>query len=283
MHHDEHTQIWQQLNGLHRAIAELIEIQRAALASMQPLGHSPPAAFAQCLTQLDRLQEQLQPLHQAAEQAQQTPSGETQRFVEIDVERINVIEADGTLRMALANAHRMADPVVDGEVIHHRDGSDGYAGIIFFNGNGDECGGLIYSGQRNADGYTAGGLLTFDQFKQDQVVWIDHYEENGTRIGGLHVWDRPDVALHDWLPRMREIEKLPDEAAQNAALAEMRAEGLFGRKRIFVGKTPDKEAVLDLCDAQGHVRARLAVEAEGAARLEFMDEAGQVVASIPEV
>lgn len=279
---NERTEIWQQLTGLHEAIAELIQIQRTTVAANPQAEGKTESEIAQISIQLEQLHERLQPLREMAEQPRQERDEAKQHFVEIDVERINVVEADGTIRMALANAHRMADPVVDGEVLGEREGSDGFAGIIFFNAEGDECGGLGYTGQRTEEGYTSAGLLTFDQFKQDQVVWMNHFEENGNRTGGLHVWDRPDMPLPELIASIEAVEKLPDEEARRAAFQQMREEGKLAARRIFVGKTVDKDAVLNLCDAQGRIRARLVVEAEGTAKLEFMDEGGAVVASLPE-
>ena len=72
----------------------------------------------------------------------------------IDVERINVVEQDGTLRMVFANSALAPDPVVDGQVLKRDSGNA--AGIVFYNEHGDECGGLVFRGQRREDGYTAG-------------------------------------------------------------------------------------------------------------------------------
>lgn len=40
-----------------------------------------------------------------------------QKFGEIDVERINIVEKDGRLRLAIANAERQAVTVIDGKQI----------------------------------------------------------------------------------------------------------------------------------------------------------------------
>ena len=80
-----------------------------------------------------------------------------QRFQKIDVERINVIERDGRVRLVLSNAERQADAVIDGRTI--APGRRRPAGMIFFNEVGDEVGGLIFSGQTQNGTPQASGSL----------------------------------------------------------------------------------------------------------------------------
>jgi len=95
--------------------------------------------------------------------------GQKARFEEIDVERINVVEKDGTLRLVISNKARAPDPVVSGKTYPR--GGGNRAGFIFFNDEGNENGGLIYGGRRDRDGtFHAEGALLFDQFDQDQVA-----------------------------------------------------------------------------------------------------------------
>src|SRR5438094_10552353 len=86
-----------------------------------------------------------------------------QKFEEIDVERINVVEKDGKLRMVISNQERQHPGIVDGKPIE-RYGRPRPPGIIFFNKSGDECGGLIFDGDRNQGQSLA---LSFDKFRQD--------------------------------------------------------------------------------------------------------------------
>lgn len=50
---------------------------------------------------------------------------------------------------------------------------------------------------------------------------------------------------------------------------------------MFLGST-DRTAAVLLRDPEGRPRIRLAVDSAGAARLEFLDEAGEVVQALPE-
>jgi hypothetical protein len=94
-----------------------------------------------------------------------------QRFTEIDVERINVVEPDGRLALAIANTQRIAAPMIDGKELplELSQGRVGSAGMIFFDPQGTEVGGLTFRTELRPDGtYTATRSLTFDQHQQDQ-------------------------------------------------------------------------------------------------------------------
>jgi hypothetical protein len=130
-----------------------------------------------------------------------------QRFTEIDVERLNVVEPDGRLAPAIANRQRIAAPMIDGKELPRElsQGRVGSAGMIFFDPQGTEAGGLTFRTELRPDGtYTATRSLTFDQHQQDQVVGLQ-YSDNGKNRGqGLSVWDRPTSITLLWsTPRMR--------------------------------------------------------------------------------
>ena len=60
----------------------------------------------------------------------------------ISVERINIVEKDGKLRMVISNRARQHPGVLDGKVMPRPNGRP--PGMIFFNHRGDEAGGLIF-------------------------------------------------------------------------------------------------------------------------------------------
>src|SRR5258705_14015899 len=68
--------------------------------------------------------------------------GQKMRFREIDVERIKVVEKDGTLRLVISNKARAPDPVVGGKT-HPRGGGE-RGGVFFFNDEGNEKRGPMY-------------------------------------------------------------------------------------------------------------------------------------------
>ena len=181
---------------------------------------------------------------------------------EVDLERVNIVEPDGTLRLAISNKERAPDGVIDGKIFPREDGND--AGLIFYNDLGDECGGLVFGARAHEDGHDAGMSLTLDQFRQDQVVGVIYLDRDGRRSAGLHVWDRPDISLATLAERHEQTGEMPDAGAQ----------------RLFVGRNADNAATVALHDAAGKVRLRLVVAASGAAAVEFLDADGTVVRTI---
>src|SRR5262249_37180953 len=73
-----------------------------------------------------------------------------QKFDEIDVERINIVEKNGKLDMVISNQERQHPGVVNGKVIERK--SPRPPGMIFFNQLGDEMGGLIF-GENGGKGH----------------------------------------------------------------------------------------------------------------------------------
>ncbi len=202
----------------------------------------------------------------------QTPA--PQRIDELTVERLNVVDANGTLRLVIANKDRMHPGVMDGVTINRRRPS---AGLIFFNDEGDEVGGLTYDGEERAAQRRAGAQLAFDQLKQDQTVAITYSESNGQRMAGLQVWDRADTHLTELIKKLNDANALTNDADREKAVKAARAAAPAGPRRVFVGKNQEKAATVSLADATGKPRLTLTVAADGGASIDFLDAAGKVV------
>jgi hypothetical protein len=209
---------------------------------------------------------------------------EKQRFAEIDVERINVIEPDGALRLVISNRARSIGPIYKGQPFGYPGGTR--PGMIFFNDEGTENGGLTFSGRRRPDGtYSAGTHMSFDQFDQDQVVVLNYADDNGTRRMGLTVGDRANVNIFDMVQERDSIMRMPEGPARQQALQEWAAprDGVpLYAQRVYVGRDPSKSAVVDLSDPQGRPRIRMRVDSLGVPSLEFLDENGNVMSRLPE-
>lgn len=210
----------------------------------------------------------------------------TQRFTEIDVERINVIEKDGKLRLTISNSARLPDPVIGGKSYPLRGGTGaGSAGLIFFNDEGNENGGLAYAGRQTATGFRANGHLTFDQFDQDEALALSYSDVDGRRRMGLSIADRANVPIQQFAESALVIMRLPDGPEKSRRLQQLRespvGEGGKSRMRVFVGRTVDRAAQLQLSDPTGRPRLRLTVDSLGAVALEFLDEAGRTTHRYP--
>lgn len=206
------------------------------------------------------------------------------KFTEIDVERINVVEPDGKLRMVIANRPRSIGPIYKGKPFGYPGGSR--PGIIFFNDEETENGGLTFTGGRGADGkYRASSGFSFDQFNQDQVLYLQYADDNGTRRMGLTVADRADADIFDIVQQRDSLSRLPDGPAKEAALRTLMGPRngvpLFAQ-RVYVGRDQARSAVINLSDQNGRPRLRLRVDSLGAPSLEFLDDSGRVTARLPE-
>lgn len=207
------------------------------------------------------------------------------RFQEIDVERINIIEKNGTLRLAISNNERSPGPVIGGHYMKSREGKRG-AGMIFFNSKGDECGGMTWESSEQDGRIQADAGLMFDQYNQDQTVGITYSQMNEQRSAGLRVWERSLMPLADFARLVNEIELMKEGPERTEAIKKIReaaaAEGLGGAQRVFVGRTEKNEAVVSLADAKSKPRIVLSVDAADIAKIQFLDENGKVIFSLPD-
>lgn len=196
------------------------------------------------------------------------PSGRTARFESIDVGRINIREPDGTLRMTIANAAQAPGFITKGKEYPRPDRR--MAGMLFFNDEGTENGGLIFAGKDEKGRASGGGSLTFDRYHQDQVVQLFGFEEGQQRSAGIKVNDQPEGRLDfDAIDRVRTLPEDQQEAAFKAANG-------GGTQRLFAGRAVDKSSQLVLRDGQGRKRLVLRVGQDGAATIDFLDAAGKV-------
>src|SRR5688500_8532788 len=201
----------------------------------------------------------------------------------LTVERLNIVDSTGALALVLANGARLPGATFEGrEYPQSFVGRGRSAGMIFFNAAGDEVGGLIYEGAARDSGYRAFGHLSFDQWKQNQVVAIQYQDNGRSRSAGLRVWDRPTNDLEAQFAlaqRMLATPAGPLRDSLNAERLRVRAQ-VEGASRLFLG-SDDRVAALELKDGAGRTRVRLSVDSAGAAQLVFLDSAGSTQATYP--
>lgn len=165
-----------------------------------------------------------------------------QVFDEIQVHRIDVVEPDGTLRMVISNKAQLPGVIVKGNEQPPSDRPQ--AGMLFYNEEGSETGGLIFGGHKNAAGRVENccGSLSFDRYGANQIVQLAGVDDVTDQFTGVSVKD--------------------------------------ARPRIWVGRKGDGAAAIYLMDGAGRQRIAMIAPSSGSPRLEFFDESGKVVQTL---
>jgi hypothetical protein len=200
-----------------------------------------------------------------------------QAFDTLEVQRINLREKDGTLRMVLSNRAEFPGIIWRNQDHPHPNRSNA-AGMLFFNDEGTENGGLIYGAAKGPDGKVQGfGHLSFDQYENDQVLALEQSESDGHRQAGLTIMDRPDASMN--VPELMRVMKLPEGPEKTAAMKGLESQGFGGASRLFIGKQEGTVA-LSLKDATSKTRLRVRVTPQGETAIEFVDAEGKVARAI---
>jgi hypothetical protein len=208
------------------------------------------------------------------------------KFTEIDAERINIREKDGKLRLAIANTDRMPGGTVAGVDLKFRDGKRGGAGMIFFNDEGDEDGGFTWQGKSTDGKHTVSSTIRFDNYRQNEAIGMSHSQDGDVKESALEVWDSPNTPISaEFARQYATVESMPEGPDKKAALTAMlqQHESEVGHltRRVFVGRTNKDDAAVLLMDRNGKPRIRMAVDSANTPSLEFLDEGGKVVYSLP--
>src|SRR5947208_3966082 len=167
------------------------------------------------------------------------------KFDEIDVERINVVEKDGKLRLVISNRDRSPGPIAYGKPFGYAGGSR--PGMIFFNDEGSENGGLTFTGKRQPDGkYSSTVHMSFDQYNEDQVIVLQYADENGVQRKGLSILDRANVPILELVKQQEALQKMPAGPAKDSAMKrflEPKPGEPLAAQRLFFGRDPSKAAL----------------------------------------
>lgn len=204
----------------------------------------------------------------------------TASFDTIDVERINVREPDGTLRLVLSSKAQFPGLYFEGKEYEHPNRST--AGMLFFNDEGTEQGGLIFGGETDADGnVNAYGHLSFDQYEQDQVLYLSTADSDSLHKAGISVWDRPDWSMQGLMQVLERTKGEPDSVRQ-AAIGEFFQGRESAHPRMYIGKSQNGTVSVRLNDPDGRERLVLEVAPDGTPALRMLDADGNEVARFPE-
>ncbi|MFC4212108.1 hypothetical protein ACFOWA_12985 [Pedobacter lithocola] len=207
-------------------------------------------------------------------------------FEEISAERINIVEKNGALRMVISNKNRSPEVLAYGKGFTPPIPGGTRPGLIFFNDEGTENGGLVFMGGKDSTGkYSATGHLSFDQYNQNQVLYLQYADSNGEQSTGLHIDDwQTSPPFWQWRAAYKKAQTLPDGSEKEALLKKL-IEPKKGQKayaqRVFVGKDEEKTAMVILADRMGKPRLKLLVDSNGVAKLNFLDQNGKVTYSLP--
>ena len=206
-------------------------------------------------------------------------TGDSTRNGNFDVltaQRINIVEPDGRLALVISDHANQHPGRIDGKDIPARDRP---AGLIYFNEEGDECGGFLWNGNKKENGMT----LTADQYKNDQIMALDYEDDHGatpSRMYGFRLWDRSDsFTLGKELAYSDSLQRLHDTAAYHAGFEILRKRGLVGVDRLFLGRTKDGSTGLFLRDDKGVPRLRIYVSKQNEPVIETLNEKGEMVHS----
>lgn len=191
--------------------------------------------------------------------------------------------------MVLANSQRPPAATVDGQVL--LEGQDeerrGTPSMIFFDGKGDEVGGMTFGVRETANGYNAIRHLSLDAHNQDQTVVLMHYQSPEGSTSGLRIVDRPDISMLDVFAQFGLSAPVSREQMQAALAAlpegerEVRLRELGGANRAFLGSNPGGEATLTLRDGAGRPRIVIEAPRDGEASIRILDEEGTTLLRLP--
>lgn len=175
-----------------------------------------------------------------------------ERFDEIEARRIRIVDEDGTVRIVLT-VPPLPEEAYRGTPMAQRNAEE--AGLLFYNDEGVECGGLTFHGKSVEGKPDAGMTLAFNQYDSEQVLLLQYTQVDQKRAYGLSIADPP----------LTPVSELPEGHSQ----------------RLFVGRTDTGEVCLYLMDSRGRPRVRVAVDADDNPKMEFMDSDGKVTYAVP--
>lgn len=169
----------------------------------------------------------------------------------LDVERINIVEPDGSVRLVISNASQFPLPRIGGKEFKRQVTP---AGLVFYDSRGNEVGGIaltdVEAGKVSA--------LAFDYPNYDAIGLITRTNaDNSKATAGLLINSHPpaDMDIHQ--------------------------AGKVVQHRIAV-LNEEEDAKIVLSDPQGRERIRMHVDRDGEPRFEILDADGKVTFAAPQ-
>lgn len=197
-----------------------------------------------------------------------------QKIDELTVQRLNVVEPDGTLKMVISDSEKQHPGMFDGKKMDERERQPG---MIFFNEEGDEVGGLVYAGNKK-DG--AGMVLSFDQYKNDQIMQMQYLRAgNGKQQYGMNIWDRSEKITN---PKLNFIQdSLKAKGFSNSEIPKEIEKINDGKPvtstRMFTGKNFDHQVGMFLKDEFGNDRIKIYIDKNNEPKFEILNNKGKII------
>lgn len=169
-------------------------------------------------------------------------------FDTLTVQRINVVDANGKLRLVIANSAHFPDVEIRGKV-YQRSIHDS-AGFVYYDVNGQETGGLVLTKLGTDD--VANQTFDYTYQMTDGIRMIKRESADGARWqAGFEIFDRRPY-------RLGEVDS--SQGVQRVALVD-----------------EDHNAQLVISDVQGKPRIRIGVDATGEPAITMLNPDGKEV------
>jgi len=189
----------------------------------------------------------LRPYLPIAAAAAKSPSATSASYDTITVQRIDVVDPDGTRRLIIANSSRFPGAIIHGKE-HPRSINDA-AGVLFLDTRGEETGGLALAKQRDNDVAN----LTFDYTYQP--------------TDGITIRKQESADGAKWRAAFEIYDRRPHTGA---------VESSQGVKRIALADE-NQNAELLISDPQGRPRIRIGVDKQGDPSIVLLSADGKEV------
>jgi hypothetical protein len=196
---------------------------------------------------------------------------------EIVAKKITIVGEDNLPRMVLSNEKRQHSGRMNGKEWPKRERP---SGILFFNNQGDECGGLVYQTKEKDGKIISGMSFTMDNYKDDQVVQVlnDEYYANGKAYiqRGININQYPTgTNIEDRNKKVEEINKIKDEKERKLKLSEVyEKEGAVNR--VFLGRTKGNSSGLFLSGPDGKPKMMIYVDENGNPKIQTFNAKGEM-------
>ena len=191
---------------------------------------------------------------------------------ELTIERLNIVGEDGNPYIVLSGPEHQAIPTQNGVPLDPNYERN-VPGIIFFNREGDEVGGLIYDIYETSNFH----IFTFDQRKNDQILVLRNDETfrdgKWNRRYGLQVLERGDKTSVERVKEYDSINAIKDSVIRKKLFKDYFAnKDNIGVLKMHVGRLFNGKTGLFLFDDEGKTRLAIYLDENGNPMIEKVEK-----------